>query len=63
MAVTGKPEKITHLQGSCARKVFTIFVEGDGHHTVRAVKGFFDTITVVDININVQNTSVAPVAK
>lgn len=45
---------------SCARKVFAILVEGDGHDTVSAVECFFDTVTMVDINIDVENTVVEP---
>lgn len=38
-----------------ARKVFTVFVERDSHDTVGRVEGFFDTITVVDVNVNVKD--------
>lgn len=37
-------------------KVFSVFMEGDGHNTIGRVEGLFDTITMVDININVQHS-------
>ena len=43
---------------ACSGEEIAKFVEGDGHHTVGGIEGFLDAIAVVNININVQNTSV-----
>lgn len=36
-------------------EVFAVLVEGYGHDAIRRVKGFFDTIAVVHIDIDVEN--------
>jgi hypothetical protein len=36
-------------------------VKADGHDTIGRVKGLFDAVAVMNIDINVQNTSVTPV--
>ena len=37
-----------------AREEISVFVEGDGHHSVRQVEGFLNTVSVVDVDVNVQ---------
>jgi len=39
-----------------ARKEIAILVERDRHHSVRTIERLFNTISVMDINVNVQNT-------
>ena len=41
------------LDVSRAREVLPVLVEGDRHHTIGGVEGFFYTITMVNININI----------
>ena len=41
---------------SCSREVFSILVERDSHHTVCGVEGLLDTISVVDVDVNVQHS-------
>jgi hypothetical protein len=36
-------------------KVFAIFVERDGHNSVRGIKSFLNAIAVVNIDVNVQD--------
>ena len=36
-------------------EVLAVFVEGDGHDTVGCVEGLLNAISVVDINVDVQN--------
>jgi hypothetical protein len=44
------------FDASGAGEVFTKLVEGDGHDAVGCVEGLFDTVTMVDIDINVKHT-------
>lgn len=37
-------------------KVFAIFVERDSHDTISGVKGLFHAVTMMNININVENS-------
>ena len=41
-----------------AREVLAVLVEGNGHDTVGAVEGFFNTVTVVYVNVDVEHTRV-----
>jgi hypothetical protein len=43
---------------SCPREEFSVFVETDSHDSVGRVESFFDTITVVDIDIDVYDSLV-----
>lgn len=52
---------VCYLVVTSARKVLAKLVEGAGHDAVRAVKGFLHAITMVDVNVNVQNTLMHPV--
>ena len=36
-------------------------VEGDGHDTVCEVEGFLDSVTMVDVYVNVQHPRMVPV--
>ena len=49
---------LTHPEVPCTREVFTILVEWYGHNSVCGIERFFHTITVMDVNINVQDTLV-----
>jgi len=44
------------LDISCPREEVTISVEADGHHSVGCVKGFFNSIAVVDVDIDVEHS-------
>ncbi len=46
------------LQITSSREIFTIFMETDSHDSVSSVESFLHTVTVMDININVENTLV-----
>ena len=52
----GRP--CTHLHVAGAREVFSEFVEGGSHDTVRGVEGLLDAITVVNVNVNVKHALV-----
>jgi hypothetical protein len=39
-----------------AREVLAVLVERDRHHTISAVEGLFDAVTVVHVNVDVQHT-------
>mmetsp|Transcript_441 Transcript_441/g.689 ORF Transcript_441/g.689 Transcript_441/m.689 type:complete len:359 (-) Transcript_441:54-1130(-) len=41
-----------------AGKEIPVLVQTQRHDTIRAIKGFFDTITVMDINVNVEDAGV-----
>ena len=41
---------------SCSREVLSILVERDSHYTVCGVEGLLDTISVVDVDVNVQHS-------
>lgn len=41
-------------QLTSTREVLSILVEGHGHDSVRSIEGFFDTITMMDINVDVE---------
>ena len=49
-----------YLDVARAREVLAVLVEGDGHHAVGGVEGLLDTVTVVDVDVNVQHSVVAP---
>lgn len=38
-------------------------MEGDCHHPVSEVEGFLNSITMVDVNINVEHPRVVPVMR
>lgn len=44
-------------------EIVPVFVEGDSHHTVRQVKGFFDTVSVVDVDVDVHHTRIYSMMK
>jgi hypothetical protein len=48
-------------EGSAKKRTWeelSILVEGHGHDTVGAVEGLLDTVTMVDVDVDVQHTSV-----
>lgn len=47
-------------QVSCAGEILSVLVEGHGHDTVRGVEGFLHTVSMMDVNIYVQNPLVVP---
>lgn len=49
------PPKQTYAQITRPGEVLAVLVKGDGHDAVGCVKGLFDAVTVVDIDIYVQN--------
>jgi hypothetical protein len=61
IAIKGKwacTRKIHYLNVTSAREIFTEFVERDSHDSVGRVESFFDTVSVVNINVDVQNALV-----
>ena len=48
------------LQCTRTGEVVSIFMEGAGHDSVGEIKSFFDTITMMNINIDVENTGEVP---
>lgn len=53
------------VKGTCSaahtsswKKVVSIFVEGHGHDTVSQVKSFLYTITVMNVDVNVEDSGV-----
>ena len=42
------------------REIFSVFVEAYGHHSVCSIECFFYAISMVDINIDVQNPLMIP---
>ena len=43
-----------------SREEFQILVERNSHHAVGRIECFLNSIAMVDINVNVQNTSILP---
>ena len=41
-----------------AREVLAVLVEGDGHDTIGAVEGFFNAVTVMYVNVDVEHSRV-----
>ena len=41
-------------------EIFSVLVEADGHDTVSRIERFFDSITVMYINVDVKNTLMIP---
>lgn len=41
-------------------EVVPILVEGHGHDSVRQVKGLLDAVSVVNVDVDVQNSGVVP---
>ncbi len=50
----------THLNVASSWEVLPELVEGRGHNAVRGVKRFFNTIAVVNVDINIQNALMGP---
>lgn len=49
-----------HPEVSSSREVLSVFMEGHGHDPVCGVEGLFHTISMVNVNINVQHSLVVP---
>lgn len=43
---------------ACTGEEVTIPVKAHRHHSVRCVKGFFDTVTMMDINVDIEDSVV-----
>jgi hypothetical protein len=52
-------EVYPNISGS--RKEFAVFVEADRHDAVRGVECFFNTISMMDVNVDVQNSRMVSV--
>ena len=48
--------KGTYEDSTRSGKEVAVFVEGDGHDTVRVVEGLLHTVSVVDIDIHVEDS-------
>ena len=48
------------LEVPSSRKVLSVLVERDSHNSVRGIEGLLHSITMVNINVNVQHTLVVP---
>lgn len=46
----------TYSEVSGTREILSIFVEGHSHDTVSCVEGFLNSITVMNVNINVKHS-------
>ena len=67
---TACKENITNTQGFCqsrhdaqsltraGKEVISVFMKWDSHHSISEIKCFLDTITVMHIDINIQNSFV-----
>lgn len=53
-------ENGTYSEVTCARKVLSIFMERHGHDAVCGVEGLLYSVTVVDVDIDVQNSLMVP---
>jgi chorismate synthase len=51
-----KKKTINHPEVSSSRKVFSVLVEGDSHDPVGGVEGFLHSVSVVDVNVDVENS-------
>lgn len=50
----------SHPQVPCSREVLSILVKGHCHHSVSGVEGFLHTISMVNINVDIQDPLVIP---
>ena len=48
---------------SSREEIVTELVKGDGEYPVRGIKGLLNTVSMVNININIQNTGMVPAPK
>jgi hypothetical protein len=49
---------IKHLDAACAWEIVTKLVKGDCHDAISGVKGLFHSVSVMNIDINVQHSGV-----
>lgn len=47
-------------QLACAREVLAVFMEGDSHYTVGGIEGFLNAVTVMDVDVNVEDSLLVP---
>ena len=50
---------VVELAGA-GEEIAGVLVEGDGHYAVGVVKREFDTVAMVNVDVNVQDTRVVP---
>ena len=60
MHTLGLENETTYPQLTGSREILPIFVEAYSHHTIRSVKRLFHSISMMYINIDVQNPIVIP---
>ena len=51
---------VTHI--TCPGEVLSVLVKGARHHTISGVEGLLNSISVVDVDVDVQDTLVVPIA-
>lgn len=51
----------TYAKFASSWEELSVLVEADSHDSVGSVKGFLHTISVVEINIDVQNACMVPI--
>ena len=56
-------KKETDLEIAGAGEVLAVLVEGDGHHSVRRVEGLLHPITVVDVDVHVQDLGTTTIGR
>ena len=44
---------LEYLEISCSGKVFSVLVEGDGHHTLCCVESLFHSVTMVNVYVHI----------
>lgn len=54
----GWTKKGTYSQFTGPREIFSILVKTDCHHAISRIESFFNAISVVNIDINVQHSCV-----
>lgn len=52
---------LPYLDVASSREKLTKFVKRAGHNTISSIKGFFDTISMVDVDVYVEHSLVIPV--
>ena len=55
-----RKRKLTHPNITRARKEFTILVKRTSHDPIGGIEGFFDSIAVVDVYVDVEHARVVP---
>jgi hypothetical protein len=55
-------QKTAYTQVTCSREVFAKLVEGDGHDAVGGVECLLNAVSVMNINVNIQNALMIAIA-